>query len=83
MHRIQFLTNGVVTKETLCLTSRRASLTYCRQLLRLQRRGGHIRWIEGDALPGLPPKVIAEWFGEAAPPPQAEPIIAPLWGGKE
>ena len=67
MHHIQTLVDGEVVAQESIATRQAASLRYCRLVLRLQRTGGHIRWVEGDALPTMPPTVIAEWFGEGRP----------------
>lgn len=94
MHRVVVLDQHGTVAERLYdgPDARRASLTYITVLLR--RRSAHLQWIEGDELPGLPAKVLAERMGNpceetccvplAAPwPEQQHPVTNPLQGSRE
>lgn len=52
----------------------RASLTYSRAVLRRPR--AHLRWVDGDVLPGLPDNVQAERFGAPCDEPCCVPLAA-------
>lgn len=54
---------------------RLASLRYCAIVLTSPK--AHVRWTEGDALPGLPPKVHAERFGDPCEKPCCVPLADP------
>lgn len=77
MHQVVVLDQHGAVSETLYDGSeaRRASLTYCRAVLR--RRTVHVRWFEGDVLPGMPVTVHAERFGDPCEGTCCVPLASP------
>lgn len=76
MHHVVVLDHGNITERLYDgPEARRASLTYCRAILR--RRTVHVRWFEDDALPGLPEKVLAERFGDPCESTCCVPLAEP------
>ena len=67
MPSLQRLHDGEVVTEDLIENHADAVIAYCRATLLTQVTGGHIRLVEQPSLPGLPPKIIAEWFGDGSP----------------
>lgn len=53
----------------------RASVRFCRIVLRHPHV--HVQWVEGEELPGLPPKVIAQRFGDPCEKPCCVPLAEP------
>lgn len=75
MHRVITLdTHGAVVTETRHDTARSAALVYCGVVL--GSPGQHVRWVDGDALPGLPDKVQAERFGDPCEGPCCVPLAS-------
>jgi hypothetical protein len=80
MHKVVTIdSHGDEVEESRHDGYRDAALAYCRIVLRAP--GQHVRWIDGDPLPGLPVTVVAERFGnpceESCCVPLAEPWPEP------
>lgn len=54
----------------------KASIRFCRMVLR--QPGVHLQWIDGEELPGMPPKVVGQRFGNPCEAPCCVPL-AEAW----
>jgi hypothetical protein len=53
----------------------KATIRFCRIVLR--HPGVHVYWVDGDVLPGLPDKIVAERFGNPCEAPCCVPLAEP------
>jgi hypothetical protein len=74
MDRVEVLDHhGTVIEEIIRHTDPGiVTIAYSRVVLR--RPEVHVRYVEGDELPGVPPKVIAQRFGDPCEAPCCMPL---------
>jgi hypothetical protein len=76
MHRVQHLdVHGNVIEEVERDHHADAAIAYIDRLL--ADRSAHLRWVDGDPLPGLPVTVVAERFGNPCEEPCCVPLAEP------